>query len=214
MTGPTVVPERRPRRLGRGIVALGCAVLAIVAAGVVAIPLGGWDTVALVSARTPELAPGEEYRGQHYSVAIEEAWVGTTTPDEYDEPEDGMTFVFVRAVMRNEWREPDTDGDDAIRFAALQQLETAYDRIPRVRVRSDGSAADFPPGVTSELLLQWEVPIGSVEPGEPLRLQVIDGTPAEAQLFSGTAWRNEHVAVEVEVVPQPTSALEFPWLDS
>ena len=96
---------------------------------------------------------------------------------------------------------------------ALDRLESSYDRRPRVRVLSDGTSADYQPGVTTEVLLQWEVPLGSVAAGEPLVFGVIDGTPAEARLFSGTSWRDEDVAVQVTLVPQPASHLEFPWLD-
>lgn len=194
------------------MVLTGAAIVVVVAAGALAaIPLGGWDTVDLESAVVPELSLGEEYTGRHYSVRVEEAWVGDRLPDEFDEPEEGMTFVVVRAAVRNEWREPDTRVRAALTFDALELVDR-LDRSALVRVAADGAyPATMPPGVETELLLRWEVPVGSVAAGEPLVLGIIDGRPDRAILYSGTAWRDERVVVETTVVPRPSSELEYPW---
>jgi hypothetical protein len=206
---PVGAPRRR--RPGRGAVAAGAAVAALVAGAVVAIPLGGWDTVELESAAVPELALGAEYTGRHYAVRIEEAWVGEVLPDDYDEPDEGMTFVVVRAMLRNEWREPDTRAKGVLTFDALDELPS-IGRQALVRVASDGTyLSTMPPGVELEMLLRWQVPVGSVEAGEPLVLGVVDGRPDRAILYSGTAWRDERVMVQTTVVPRPSSELEYAW---
>lgn len=200
--------RRRPGRLG---LTAGAIVVALAAGGLIAIPLGGWDTVDLESAAVPELPLGEEYLGRHYSVRIDEAWVGDTVPDEFEEPDEGMTFVIVRATLRNEWREPDTRARAVITFDALEQLDR-LDRSALVRVAADGTyPSTMPPGVETELLLRWEVPVGAAAVGEPLALGIIDGRPDRAILYSGTAWRDERVVVETTVVPRPSSELEYPW---
>jgi hypothetical protein len=201
----------RRRRPGRWVIAGAAAIVALGAGAIVAIPLGGWDTVALESAVVPELAAGEVYVGRHYSVRVEDAWVGDELPDDYDEPEEGMTFVVVRAVLRNEWREPDTHADDVLTFDALEGLPS-IDQQAGVRVASDGTyLSTMPPGVELEMLLRWEVPSGSVAVGEPLVLGVVDGRPDRAILYSGTAWRDEHVVVQTTVLPRPSSELEYAW---
>ncbi len=198
------------RRRGTLLVG-GSIALALATAGVVAIPLGGWDTVALESARIPELAAGESYHGRHYSVRVEEAWVGAVMPDDYDVPDDGMTFLVVRAVVRNEWREPDGAITGLLSFDALDGLPRLA-RGAQVRVAADGSfSSSMPPGVETEVLLRWELPAGSVAAGEPLVLGVLDGRPEAAVLYSGTAWRDEHVAVQATVVPHPSEELVYPW---
>ncbi len=206
-------PPSAPRRRmpGRGTIVAGAVVLALAVGAVVAIPLGGWDTVELESAAIPELGVGELYEGRHYSVRLEEAWVGDVVPDEYDEPEEGMTFVIVRAVVRNEWREPDGDASRLLTFEALDLLPK-LDRDATVRIASDGVyAPPLSPGVATEVLLRWEVPAGSVSPGDPIAFGVIDGRPERAILYSGTAWRDEQVVVEATLVPRPSSELEYSW---
>ncbi len=210
--GPAASVEApRRRRPGRATIIVGALVLALAAAAVVAIPLGGWDTVELESAAVPELGVGEQYLGTHYSVRIEEAWVGDVLPDDYDTPEDGMTFVVVRAVMRNEWREADTRSRAVLTFDALNELEP-FARSALVRTAADGTyLTTMPPGVDMEVLLRWEVPTASVAVGEALTIGVIDGRPDRAILYSGTAWRDERVVVQTTIVPRPSEEVEYAW---
>ncbi|QNO38593.1 hypothetical protein H4J02_06230 [Protaetiibacter sp. SSC-01] len=207
-TGPVAPRRRRP---GPGWFIAGGVVLALAAGALVAIPLGGWDTVELETAAVPELPAGDIYEGRHYSVRLDEAWVGDVMPDEYDVPEEGMTFVVVRAMLRNEWREPDAAGTRLLSFAALEELPNV-DRRADIRVASDGVYSGvLPPGVDMEVLMFWEVPVGSVRAGEPIAFGVTDGRPDEAVLYSGTAWRDEHTAVQTTLVPRPSGELEYPW---
>ncbi|AYF98879.1 hypothetical protein [Protaetiibacter intestinalis] len=204
----TAVRRRRPGR--SATVAIAVLVLLGVAA-LVAIPLGGWSTATLRTAEIPELAVGETYAGRHFSVSIEEAWVGETMPDDYDVPEEGMTFVVVRAVLRNEWVETDSGAAGLLLFDALDALKP-IDRDALVRVVADGTwTSALPPGVETEVLLRWEVPLGSVTAGEPLELHIVDGRPDRAVLYSGTIWRDEHAAVRVTLVPHPSDELVYPW---
>jgi hypothetical protein len=200
------------RRPARTLIVAGTVVLAAAFGAVVAIPLGGWDTVRLETSVVPELPVGETYEGRHYSVSIHGAWVGVETPDEYESPpEDGMTFVFVRATVRNEWREPDTGAARLVRFDALDEL-ASIERSAQLRVVADGEfAGTSQPGVTTDVLLRWEVPAASVAPGEPLELGVVDGRPEPAVLYSGTAWRDERVVAVTTIVPRPSDELEYPW---
>src|SRR5690606_8346067 len=73
---PAVAEAPRRRRPGRAVIVTGAVVLALAAGALVAIPLGGWDTVELESAVVPTMEAGETYLGTHYSVRLEEAWVG------------------------------------------------------------------------------------------------------------------------------------------
>ncbi|MFT4284701.1 MAG: hypothetical protein QM598_07710 [Protaetiibacter sp.] len=211
MTDAVAAPVTRRRRPGRAAVVAGAVVLALGAGALVAIPLGGWDTVSLQSAVVPELPPGESYHGRHFSVSVEDVWVGDTLPDDYEEPEEGMTFVVVRAVVRNEWREADTRSDELLTFDALDALPR-LDRSASVRIAADGTFTSvLPPGVETEVLMRWEVPLGSVGVGEPIVFGVVDGRPDRAVLYSGTAWRDERVMVQATRVPVSSTELEYPW---
>jgi hypothetical protein len=114
-------------------------------------------------------------------------------------------------MLRNEWREADTQSRTVMTFDALDGLES-FERSALVRAAADGTyLTAMPPGVDMEVLLRWEVPTGSVSAGEPITLGVIDGRPDRAILFSGTAWRDERVVVQTTVVPRPSSELEYAW---
>ncbi|MFT4029678.1 MAG: hypothetical protein QM675_07370 [Protaetiibacter sp.] len=211
MTDAVAASATRRRRPGRGVVIVGAVLLSLGAGALAAIPFGGWDTVSLQSAVVPELPQGESYHGRHFSVRVEEAWVGDVLPDDYDEPEEGMTFVVVRAVVRNEWREADTRSAQLLTFDALEALPRV-DRFASVRIAADGTFTSMlPPGVETEVLMRWEVPDGSVQVGEPIVFGVIDGVPEQAVLYSGTAWRDEKVVVQATRVPASSSELEYPW---
>jgi hypothetical protein len=210
MTDAAPQVRRAPRRPGRVTVIAASVVVALTAGALVAIPLGGWDTVDLESAAVPQLVLGDEYEGRHYSVRVEEAWVGDQMPSDYDVPDEGMTFVVVRATVRNEWREQDAHVRRLLTFDALELLDR-LDRSATVRLTADGTHPSMPPGVASEVLMTWEVPTGSVTAGEPLVVGIIDGRPDKAILYSGTAWRDERVVVETTVVPRPSTELEYPW---
>lgn len=193
------------------MIAVSAVVAVLAAVGIVAIPLGGWDTVERQAHIVPELALGDEYVGRHYAVRITEAWVGDVLPDEFEEPGEGQTFVVVRAVLRNQWHEPDTFGDDALTFDALHAPSTTRTH-GTLRVYSDGRHMTLmPPGVDVEVLVRWEVGADTVAVGEPLMIGVIDGRPEPAILYSGTAWRDEEVMVRTRVVPRPSTELEYPW---
>lgn len=198
----------RPSRL---TIALLATALTLGVAALVAIPLGGWQTASLRSAKVPELPVGESYNGRHYSIALTEAWVGATTPDTYSEPQEGHEFLFVSAVVTNNWIETDGAVTDILWFDALEQLDS-IDRAALVRVQADGSwVSGMPPGVETAVLLRWEVPIGSVAVGEPLTVGILDGRPEQAVLYSGTAWRDERVVAQSILTPLPTDQLSYPW---
>lgn len=200
-----------PRRPSRPLLVAAGVVLALAAGAVVAIPLGGWDTVELQSAVIPELPAGDTYHGRHFSVRVEEAWVGDVTPDAYDEPDPGMTFVVLRAVVRNEWREADTRVSALFSFDAQEGL-SGVDRMASTRFAADGTYSSMlGPGVETEVFLTWQVPEETVRAGEPIRFGVVDGRPDRAVLYSGTAWRDERVVVQATRTPAPSDELEFPW---
>jgi len=205
-------PERTVRRRpGRAAVIVGAVALALVAAGLVAIPLGGWDTVELQSAVVPEIAVGDTFTSNRVAIRVEEAWVGGVMPDDYDTPDDGMTYVVVRAHVRNVWRDPDTGASSVLTFDALDGLP-AVKRNAMVRLAADGTfSSQLPPGVESEVLLRWEVPAASVAAGQPIAFGMIDARPDRALLFSGTAWRDPHVVVQATLVPRPSEELVYPW---
>lgn len=210
MTDETPTRRRRP---SVPALVVGGVLGAALVGGLVAIPLGGWDTVELGSARIPVLASGERYEGRHYSIELGDLWVGSTTPDDYEEPDEGMTFVFLEADVRNEWIDTDSDVGELVTFAALEELET-FERRATIRIVADGEfSSSMPPGVDTRVLMRWEVPADSIAAGDDVLLGVIDGRPDDAVLFYGTIWRDERVAAQATLRARPSSELDYSWAD-
>lgn len=174
-------------------------------AGIVAIPLGGWDTVQLQSAVVPEHPVGEPFIGNRLAVTIEDLYLTDDFPDDYTETEPGQSFLVVVATMEaltdepetpitvgppNPFTIPDLIGiDERLEFGALTVfLERDGDYEP-----------DLSPGVPDTLLFVFAVPQQRYADGDVLRIGLTDATPQEADIIEGTRWVDHHVAVEVPI---------------
>ena len=85
------------------VIAAGVAAVA----GVVAIPLGGWETVVPQSTIIPEHPLGETFVGNRVSTSIDDLYLTDAHPDEYTEPEPGETFLVLVATMASETDQPE-----------------------------------------------------------------------------------------------------------
>lgn len=178
----------------------------LVAGGLVAIPLGGWDTVALQSAVLPEHPVGEPYTGHRLSTSIDDLYLTDTHPDGYTETEPGTTFLIVEATMENVTAEPQSSLGTASFYAftlpgvvepgVLLSGSTTWTRL----VRDGGPGSTLSPGVPDTVQFIFMIDADLYEPGDEVRIGLTDATPEEADLFDGTRWARPHVAVEVPIV--------------
>ena len=178
----------------------------LVVAGLVAIPLGGWDEVELQSAVVPEQPIGQPYAGHRVSTAIDDVYLVDEHPDGYTEREPGTTFLIVMATMENLTAEPQrplgTKGFYAFTIPGFLEVDTdlPLSDYSTQLARDDSSGPVLSPGVPDTVQFIFTIDDGLFADGDELRIGLTDATPEEADLFSGTRWARPHVAVEVPVV--------------
>lgn len=185
-------------------VLVGVGVLAV--AGLVAVPLGGWDEVELQSAVVPEQPLGQPYPGHRLSTAIDDVYLTAEHPDGYTEPDPGTEFLVVVATMENMTAEPQlpfgSSGFYAFTLPGYLELDgdiPLADYSTRLS-RDDTNGPSLNPGVPDTVEFVFVVDDGLFAVGDELRIGLTDATPEVADLYSGTRWARPHVAVEVPVV--------------
>jgi hypothetical protein len=178
----------------------------LVAAGLVAIPLGGWDEVELQSAVVPEQPIGQPYAGHRMSTAIDDLYLTDEHPDGFTEPDPGTRFLVVVATLENLTDEPQgalgSKGFYSFTIPGYLELDTvlgAGDNSMRL-LRDGTSGSTLSPGVPDTVQFVFVVDAGLFADGDELRIGLTDATPEEADLFDGTRWARPYVAVEVPVV--------------
>lgn len=174
--------------------------------GLVAIPLGGWDTVQLQSAVLPEQPIGQPYVGERLSTAIDDVYLTREHPNGYEELEPGEIFLVVVATMENMRDEPQ-DPLGAGRFYSFTvpgvieldgQIDLAdyWDRLAR-----DGSTGfSLARGIPETVVFVFRISDDLFAEGEEVRIGITDARAERADIIEGVRWANQHVAVEVPVV--------------
>lgn len=176
-------------------------VLAVV--GVVAIPLGGWDTVELQSEIVPEWEAGEPYVGTRLATSIDDLYLTDVSPDGYSEPEPGETFLVVVATMEAVRDEPELPFVGASFYPFVipgvirLDQNVSGDAYTLVLERDGTFGAELNPGVPDTVLFVFTVRAAQFEDGEEVRVGIVDATAEDADLFDGTRWVDVKVAVEV-----------------
>lgn len=175
-------------------------------AALVAIPLGGWDSVELQSAVIPEHPVGEPYRGHRVSTAIDEVYLTDEHPDGFTEREPGEEFLIVVATLENVTAEPQYPfGDRGFYAFTVPGLYGLGDTVELadywVRLVRDGTTGTrLSPGVPDTVQFVFRVDVGQFEPGDEVAIGLTDADPEEADIYDGTRWVRAHVAVEVPIV--------------
>lgn len=174
--------------------------------GVVAIPLGGWDTVQLQSARLPEQPIGQPYVGARLSTAIDDIYLTDTHPDGYSEAEPGFTWLVVIATMENRLTAPEIPlGSQSFWAFTIpgvielrKSLSSADYSTFLVRDGSYGPALQ--PGVPDTVGVVFAVPSELFADGDEVRIGLTDAEKQDADIYQGIRWWNPRVVTEVRAV--------------
>jgi len=185
-----------PSRLRR-IPLLAWILTPIALAALVAWPLGGWDTVTLVSRTLPEYASNQVLHTHRFDIRVDDAWLtedrhpaGYDAPEPLDDADPPEIYLVVRAEITNTTSDaagssdlggyliPDIDGVDFDRYSAIDYV-LASDRT---------SLPELNPGVVRDMYLVWTIPEGALAPGDDLRIDLFDGVPHKSTLFYGLRW--------------------------
>jgi hypothetical protein len=177
----------------------------ITIAGVVAIPLGGWDTVVPQSTIIPEHPVGETFVSHRVSVSIDDLYLTDTHPDGFTEVEPGETFLVVVATMASETDQPEIPITSSSYYPFTipgvielgVNLESgAYSTL----LERDGTFGPIAiPGLADTILFVFAVRSSQFEEGDVVRIGLTDETPEEADIIEGTRWVDVHTAAEVPI---------------
>jgi hypothetical protein len=174
--------------------------------GVVAIPLGGWDTVQLQSRVLPEQPIGQPFEGHRFSTAIDDIYLTDLSPDGYTEPETGMTFLVVVATLENMTAEPELPMSGSSFPPFVVPGVYTIDEPPGITEVSTFLARDetfgpiLSPGVPDTVVYVFPVRRTLVQAGDEVRIGVTDALGEEAELYEGTRWLNVRVVAEVPMI--------------
>jgi hypothetical protein len=171
--------------------------------GVVAIPLGGWDTVELQSEIVPEWEAGEPYAGTRLITAIDDLYLTDFSPDGYSEAEPGETFLVVVVTMEAAMSEPQLPliGRSFPPFVIPGVIDIDRDldfSAYTIVLKRDGTyGPELNPGVPDTLLFAFTVRESQFEGGDEVPVGIVDADAEDADIYEGTRWVNVEVVVEV-----------------
>lgn len=184
-----------------------------VIAGLVAWPLGGWDTVEVQSLKIPDAAAGTVVPGHQFSTQIDSAEITSVHPDGVSEPKAGWEYLVLSATLTNETAETefsvflgtDFDGvvtvDDGAEGWGTTALDSSgHPSSGKLLLRADGTSnPDLQPRVPAPVSIVWEVPVGTWSPGDPLTVGIVDRTAHACTLEVGTCYGNPNVTANVHL---------------
>lgn len=159
-------------------------------AALVAWPLGGWDTVTLVSRELPSYASNQVLHGHRFDLRVDDAWLTDRHPAGYlSGPEEGETYLVVRVEATNVTQEATTAAplDDHV-IPDLPPPPLGFWQVDYVLVVDGSSLPELNPGLPRVIEMVWTIPETAVEPGDDLRIALYDTLPAKAFLWYGLRW--------------------------
>ena len=184
-----------------------------VIAGLIAWPLGGWDTVELQSTKLPVVQPGELVEGTQYSVSVESAELTTVHPDGFSEVEPGWMWLRLELVVTNETNRTAFSSDLGSDYKGVVTVDDGAvgygteSTGPEGRLAtgapylvSDGTyLPGLQPALPTRVELSFDVREGTWAVGDELTVGIVDRTPYESTLETGIRYGFPHLIAEVPV---------------
>ncbi len=159
-------------------------------AALIAWPLGGWDTVGLVSRELPSYASNQVLHGHRFDLRIDDAWVTDRHPAGYlSGPAPGEAYFVIRVEATNVSDEATTARpiDDHV-IPELPEPELGYWPVEYVLVDDGSTLPELNPGLPRLVELVWTIPDTAVRRGDDLRIALFDTVPVKAFLWYGLRW--------------------------
>lgn len=180
-------------------------------AGLIAWPLGGWDTVELQSTKIPDAAAGQVVKGHQFSVALDSAEITDVNPNGFEEPPAGWEYLVLTVEVTNETAKTELSGDLGDNYFGVVTLDegalgwgstaldsSGYDARADPYLVSDGTfLPDLQPRLPTELVLSFEVPVGQWTPGDELTIGIVDRFPYDCSFDIGTCYGQPAVIAHV-----------------
>jgi hypothetical protein len=175
----------------------------------VAWPLGGWDTVTLVSRELPSYASNQVLHTHRFDIRVDDAWLtvdghpaGYSAPEPLEEGDPALIYLVVRAEFTNVTRDSATSSDlGGYLIPVIEGVDIDEYSVSSYVLSADHSTLpELNPGLVRDMQLVWEIPEGSLEPGEDLRIDLYDAIPQKSWLLFGLRWDFEPAGYAVRNV--------------
>lgn len=175
----------------------------IALAALIAWPLGGWDTVTLVSRELPSYASNQVLNGHRFDLRVDDAWLTDEHPAYLSGPDDGEVYLVVRVEATNVTDEATTASplEDHV-IPALPPPELGFWPIDYVLVEDATTLPELNPGLPRLIDMIWTIPEEAVRPGDDLRIAIFDTIPAKAFLWYGLRWDPVEVGYAIRNVSE------------
>lgn len=187
--------------------------IAAVAGGLIALPLGGWDTVVLESTKIPEVRAGTLVEGQQYSVEVDAVEVTGVHPDGFSEPDPGWEYLILTAAVTNMTAETQLSlylGDNTFGIVTIDDGVVGYGSTligpdgyevsgDSYLVADDTFLPDLQPRLASPMIIVWPVPAGTWSEGDRLTVGIVDRSPYQQTLSTGIGYRDPTVIATVDL---------------
>ena len=183
--------------------------------GLVAWPLGGWDTVELQSTKLPRVAPGELVPGNEFSVSVESAELTTVHPDGFSEVEPGWTWFALELEITNEtditafssklgdeYFGVVTVDDGVLGWGSTDAPLDAEGNPERgdTYLVSDGTyLPGLQPALPTRVVVIFDVRESTWQVGDELVVGIVDRTPFESTLSTGIRYGSAALVAEVPI---------------
>ena len=181
--------------------------------GLVAWPLGGWDTVELQSTKIPDADPGTMIEALPFSIQVDSAEVTEVHPDGFTETEPGWEWLVVGLTVINTTNETQLSStlynnpfgsftiDDGLLGVGSTLVGTnGYDVDPGQYLVLDGDfLPDLQPLLPTALSLVWPVPVDYFDAGDTITVGIIDRDEVDSSLSTGVIYTNPVVIANVDI---------------
>lgn len=171
-------------------------------AALVAWPLGGWDTVTLVSRTLPEYASNQTLEGHRFDIRIDDAWVTDVHPAWG--PADGEQYLIVSTEITNVTH--DAAGASDLRGYVAPLVRgldpDAFGVLDYVLAVDKTTLPELNPGLPRDVWLVYTIRSGAVQAGDELRIDLYDAIPRKAFLYRGLAWDQFLAAYAIRTVDE------------
>jgi len=176
-------------------------VAVLTVAAVVAIPVGGWQHVDRADAAAEHLEPGERHVADQFATTLDRAAVTRVAPGSSLDPEPGVSYLVVYGRMDNRTDRTQSPRTDMFVLDSDQADLADLDRVDAVKLVADpGSFVYLQPGLPADVAIVWEIEKGLLDPGDELRIGIVDRTSAESQVGGGTVWLDPRIGAVVDLV--------------
>lgn len=173
-------------------------VAALVVVGIVGL-FGGLATAQRHLEEPPVLAVGEEHVGPQFSVEVHDATLMDVAPGFSIEADEGNEYLVVTITLTNNHTRSTTSMDDAIALEWLDEDHIAVDRL--VVVSDETSLAQAHPRLPVDIAVVWQVPRGSIDEGETLRVSIMEASlRTDSELTYGDYWYDPLPVAYVDLV--------------